>query len=122
MDDKQNNFKVTLTQLPLDKRVKKILFRYTDCRLKTCMQMSSKVIYTKFNMIFLDKELKPLSGMKMIGEYADLESIKRLKNIQIKFEEERTQEFVLEDNELIVGMDIGLDVNGNVNNFKFILA
>ena len=45
-----------------------------------------------------------------------------MKNVQIKFDKERFQECELHDDEVIVGLDVGVDFKGNVNNFRFILA
>ena len=76
MNSKNNSIKVTLPQLSKDKRIKKILFRYTDCRLKTCF--TNNVIYKKFEMIFLDQKLIPIAGFKTVGEFVDLKELKKL--------------------------------------------
>ena len=67
--------------------------------------------------------MKKIAEFKTIVEYTDLKALKyKTKNIKVEFSKDRQKECVLNDNEIIVGMDIGVDVEGNVNNFRFILA
>lgn len=119
-DDENNTLKVSFMHLPKQTRVKKIVFKWIDCKLSKLL--SNNTIYTKFNIFFLDSDLKLVGGFKTIGEFVDLQLLRKEKNIQLKFENERTQEFILADNELIVGLDMGLDKNGNIVDLKFILA
>ena len=82
-DDEMNVLKMSIVQLPRDSHVKKILFKKIDCKVKTCL--STEVIYTKFTLLFLDKDLKVIGCSKNVGEFVDLSQIKRDKNIQVKF-------------------------------------
>lgn len=76
----------------------------------------------KFNMIFLDKHMMHIDGFQTIGEFVDIPALRQQKNPQLKFDEERTQQFDLNDNEIIVGVELGVDKKGNISYLRFILA
>lgn len=84
--------------------------------------MTNPIIYTKYSLVFLGRDLKPLGGFTNICQYQDLEALKKVSNLQVKFDLEVQREYLLDDDELIVGLDVGVDSRGDVNNIRFIVV